>query len=252
MYRTCRLALVGFALAREPLRYTSLCLVLEGSAERKLSLRQVSESSRRQFVANRTSFWSGKTGNRQESCLRIYLPGSQHDARLARLLFLFPDAATRSRAQRAVLRPFTRKKSISENGTIAIKHRDSERKVSRQRMLFVANVHVSFPRFGEAIPEQCRVQARGGGITCDIVRRKGAEAIDERRDCGLPTGRILGIKPTIHYSSKPDSSVRSDFQDGEADHSLRCVNRPAREARQRIPKKVIEQQVVTLARHNVQ
>src|SRR5271157_1069166 len=141
---------------------------------------------------------------------------------------------------------------LLENGKIGIKHRESERKVSGQRLLFVANVRVSFPRFGEAIPEQCRVQARGGSKTCDNVRRKGAEAIDERRDCGLPTGRILGIKPTIHYFSKLDSSVRSDLQDGEADHSLRCVNRPARKARQWTPKKVIEQQVITLARHNAQ
>src|SRR5262249_54263192 len=107
-------------------------------------------------------------------------------------------------------------------------------------------------RFGEAIPEQCRVQARGGSITCDRVRRKGAEAIDERRDCGLPTGRILGIQPTVQYFSKPDSSVRSDLQDGEADHSLRRVNRPARKVRQWTPQKVIEQQVVTPARHNAQ
>jgi hypothetical protein len=107
-----------------------------------------------------------------------------------------------------------------ENGMIALKHRESERKVSEQRLLFVAKVHVSFPRFGEAIPEQCGVQARGGSITCDRVRRKGAEAIDERRDCGLPTGRILGIQPTVHYFSKLDSSVRSDLQHGEADHSL--------------------------------
>ena len=47
--------------------------------------------------------------------------------------------------------------SLLENGTIALKHRESERKVSGQRMLLVAKVHVSFPRFGEAIPEQCRV-----------------------------------------------------------------------------------------------
>src|SRR5207253_885546 len=139
-----------------------------------------------------------------------------------------------------------------KNGKIGIKHRESERKVSGQRLLFVANVRVSFPTSGEAAAEQCRVQARGGCITYDIVRRKGAEAIDERRDGGLPTGRILGIKPTIHYFSKLDSSVRSDLQDGEADESLRCVNRPARKAGQRIPKKVIEQQVVTLARHNAQ
>jgi hypothetical protein len=89
-------------------------------------------------------------------------------------------------------------------------------------------------------------------MTRDIVRRKDAEAIDERRDCGLPTGRILGIKPTIHYFSKLDSSMWSDLQDGEADHSLRCVNRPARKARQRTPKKIIEQQVITLACHNAQ
>src|SRR5262249_536092 len=135
---------------------------------------------------------------------------------------------------------------------IALKHRESERKVSGQRLLFVAKVHVFFPRFDEAIREQCRLQARGGSITCDKVRRKGAEAIDERRRRGLPTGRILGINPTVHYSSKLDSSVWSDPQDGEANHSLSCVNRPAREARQRIPKKIIEQQVVTLARHNAQ
>ena len=139
-----------------------------------------------------------------------------------------------------------------KKSTIGIEHRESERKVSGQRLLFVTNVHVLFLRFGEAIPEQCRVQARGGSITCDIVRRKGAEAIDERRDCGLPIGRILGIKPTVHYFSKLASSVRSDPQDGEADHSLRCVNRPARKARQWTPKKVIEQQVVTLARHDAQ
>lgn len=69
----------------------------------------------------------------------------------------------------------------------------------------------------------------------------------EERALGLPTGRILGIKPTIHYFSKLDSSVRSDLQDGEADHSLRCVNRLARKARQWISKKVIEEQVITLA-----
>jgi hypothetical protein len=69
----------------------------------------------------------------------------------------------------------------------------------------------------------------------------GAEAIDERRNCGFPTGRILGIKPTIHYFSRLDSSVRSDLQDGEADHSLWCVNRPAETAPQRTSKKMSEQ-----------
>ena len=94
------------------------------------------------------------------------------------------------------------------------------------------------------------MQARRGRKTGDRVRRKGAEAIDERPDCGVPTGRILGIKPTIHYLSELDSSLRSDLHDGEADHSLRRVNRPARKARQWTPKKVVEQQVITLARHN--
>jgi hypothetical protein len=42
--------------------------------------------------------------------------------------------------------------NVLENGMIALKHRESERKVSGQRLLFVAKVHVSFPRFGEAIP----------------------------------------------------------------------------------------------------
>jgi hypothetical protein len=135
---------------------------------------------------------------------------------------------------------------------IALKHRESEREVSGQRLLFVAKVHSSFPRFGEAIPEQCRVQARGGGITRDRVRTKDAQAIDERRDCGLPTGRILGIKPTVHHFSQLDSPVGSDLQDGGAYHSPRCVNRPARKARQWRPKQVIEQQVITLARHHAQ
>src|SRR5262249_51215105 len=73
-----------------------------------------------------------------------------------------------------------------KNGRVSIKQREPERKVSGQGFLFVANVHVSFPRFGEAIPEQCGVQARGRSITCDIVRRKGAEALDEGRDRSLP------------------------------------------------------------------
>ena len=105
-----------------------------------------------------------------------------------------------------------------ENGAIGLKSRESERKVSRQQLLFVANVHISFPRFGEAVAEQCSAQARRGGITCDIVRRKGAEAIDDRRDRRLPTGRIVGIKPTIDDFSKLDGSVRRDLQEREADH----------------------------------
>jgi hypothetical protein len=74
-------------------------------------------------------------------------------------------------------------------------------------LVFVSNVYITFRRFDEGIPEQCRVQARGGGITCDIVRRKNAEALDERRDCGLPTGGIRGIKPTIYDFSTPDFSI---------------------------------------------
>ena len=90
---------------------------------------------------------------------------------------------------------------------IALKHRESEWKVSGQRLLFVAKINVSFPRFGEAIPEQGRMQARGRSITGDRVRGKSAEAIEERRDGGLPTGRIVGIKATVHYFSKLDSAV---------------------------------------------
>src|SRR5579871_2272847 len=99
-------------------------------------------------------------------------------------------------------------------------------------MLLVANEHTSFRPFSEAIPEQSRLQSRGGCITRDIVRGKGAEALDECRDCGLPTRRIFGIKPTVHNSSKLNPFVRGDLQDREADHSLRCMDGPSRKTRQ--------------------
>ena len=114
---------------------------------------------------------------------------------------------------------------------IAFKHREPEGKVLWQRLLFVAKVHGSLPRFGKAVTEKRCVQARRGRITGDGICGKSTKAIDDCRDCGLPTGRILSIKPAVHYFSKLDLSLLRDLQEGVADHALRCVNRPARKAR---------------------
>jgi hypothetical protein len=43
--------------------------------------------------------------------------------------------------------------SLLENGSLLLMPRDSQWNVSGQHLLFVANVHVSFPRSGEAIPQ---------------------------------------------------------------------------------------------------
>ena len=86
--------------------------------------------------------------------------------------------------------------------------------------------------------------------TSSAERARRRSISDATADCQQDGSSVSSQQSTIFPSwIRP---VRSDLQDGEADHSLRCMNRPARKARQWIPKQVIEQQVVTLARHHAQ
>ena len=106
-----------------------------------------------------------------------------------------------------------------DNRIISIEHRESEREVPGQDLLFVTNVRVSLRPSGEAIPAQGRAQGRGSRIALDIVRRKVAKAIDKQRDRRLPTTRILGIQPAIHDSSKSEPALGSDLHDSEPGQS---------------------------------